>query len=108
MQQTTGHDDSVEAMTAYLQPVTPQPDPVKIGTYCQHSVAHFEWPAANGVEFERSNIWSPIPSVASSGYWLTPLTEDCSGRRAGAHAAHGTSSPAEQADPPRTCTPKDI
>ncbi|WP_040691297.1 FAD-binding protein [Nocardia vinacea] len=54
VQQATGYADSVEAMIAYLEAVTPEPDTAKIRVYCAESVAHFEWLEAHGVEFERS------------------------------------------------------
>ncbi|MFD0359981.1 FAD-binding protein [Nocardia sp. GCM10030253] len=54
VQRATGYDDSVEAMAAYLEAVTPKPDPAKIDAYCRGSVAHFQWLEAHGVEFERS------------------------------------------------------
>ncbi|MEV2223557.1 FAD-binding protein [Nocardia vinacea] len=54
VQQATGYADSVEAMIAYLEAVTPEPDAAKIRAYCAESVAHFEWLEAHGVEFERS------------------------------------------------------
>ncbi|WP_433520351.1 FAD-binding protein [Nocardia pseudovaccinii] len=54
VQQATGYADSVEAMIAYFEAVTPEPDAAKIRAYCAESVAHFDWLEAHGVEFERS------------------------------------------------------
>ncbi|MFI9503866.1 FAD-binding protein [Nocardia sp. NPDC052566] len=54
VQRVTGHDDSIEAMAAYLEAVTPAPDVTKIRAYCADSVAHFEWLEAQGLVFERS------------------------------------------------------
>ncbi|WP_370240635.1 FAD-binding protein [Aeromicrobium sp.] len=54
VQRATGHDDSVEAMIAYLTASTKDPDAEKIRAYCEGSVAHFEWLEALGFEFERS------------------------------------------------------
>lgn len=54
VQQATGHDDSVEAMTAYLLASTKDPDEEKIRAYCEGSVAHFDWLEQLGFEFERS------------------------------------------------------
>ena len=54
VQQATGHDDTVEAMTAYLMASTKRPDEEKIRAYCAGSVEHFEWLEALGFAFERS------------------------------------------------------
>lgn len=54
VQQATGHDDSVEAMVAYLTAVSRDPDAEKIRAYCEDSVEHFTWLEALGFEFERS------------------------------------------------------
>lgn len=54
VQQATGHEDSVEAMYAYLLASTKDPDREKIRTYCEGSVEHFDWLEALGFEFERS------------------------------------------------------
>ncbi len=54
VQQATGHEDSVEAMTAYLLASTKDPDEEKIRAYCEGSVELFDWLEALGFEFERS------------------------------------------------------
>ncbi len=54
VQQATGHEDSVEAMTAYLLASTKEPDEEKIRAYCEGSVELFNWLEALGFEFERS------------------------------------------------------
>ncbi|MCW2751914.1 MAG: hypothetical protein JWR83_3024 [Aeromicrobium sp.] len=54
VQKATGHDDSVEAMTAYLLASTKDPDEDKIRAYCEGSVGHFDWLESLGFEFERS------------------------------------------------------
>ncbi|WP_183093704.1 FAD-binding protein [Nocardioides stalactiti] len=54
VQQATGHEDSVEAMAAYLMASTKDPDPEKIRLYAEGSVEHFEWLEALGFQFERS------------------------------------------------------
>lgn len=54
VQQATGHEDSVEAMTRYLVASTKDPDEAKIRAYCEGSVEHFDWLEALGFEFERS------------------------------------------------------
>ena len=54
VQQATGHDDSVDAMTRYLMASTKDPDEEKIRLYCQGSVEHFDWLEALGFQFERS------------------------------------------------------
>ncbi|WP_433677797.1 FAD-binding protein [Nocardia sp. CA-119907] len=65
VQSATGHADSVEAMIAYLEAVTPEPDTAKIRAYCTDSVAHFDWLEAHGIEFERS--FYPGKSVVQPG-----------------------------------------
>jgi 3-oxo-5alpha-steroid 4-dehydrogenase len=54
VQKATGHEDSVEAMTAYLIASTKDPDEEKIRAYCEGSVEQFDWLEALGFEFERS------------------------------------------------------
>lgn len=54
VQRATGHDDTPEAMYEYLMAVSPDPEPAKIWSYCQASVAHFDWLEDLGVRFERS------------------------------------------------------
>ncbi len=54
VQKATGHEDSVEAMTAYLIASTKDPDEEKIRAYCEGSVELFDWLEALGFEFERS------------------------------------------------------
>ena len=54
VQQATGHEDSVEAMTAYLMASTKDPDEEKIRAYCEGSVELFDWLEALGFQFERS------------------------------------------------------
>ncbi|GAB2972857.1 FAD-binding protein [Nocardioides montaniterrae] len=54
VQLATGHDDSVEAMEAYLVASTKAPDKEKIHAYCAGSVEHFDWLESLGFEFERS------------------------------------------------------
>jgi len=54
VQRATGHEDSVEAMIAYLTAVSRDPDAEKIRAYCEGSVEHFTWLEALGFEFERS------------------------------------------------------
>ena len=53
-QVATGHNDTVDAMFAYLEAVTPDPDLEKIRLYCEQSVEHFGWLEAQGVKFERT------------------------------------------------------
>jgi 3-oxo-5alpha-steroid 4-dehydrogenase len=54
VQRATGHEDSVEAMAAYLMASTKDPDEEKIRAYCEDSVEHFDWLESLGFEFERS------------------------------------------------------
>ena len=54
VQQTCGFADSPEEMYKYLEALTPDPDPLKLRLYCEHSVAHFHWLEAHGVPFDRS------------------------------------------------------
>lgn len=54
VQRATGHDDSVGAMIAYLEAVSPDPDIAKIRAYCTDSVEHFRWLEAHGITFERT------------------------------------------------------
>lgn len=54
VQQATGHEDTVEAMTAYLMASTKDPDEEKIRAYCEGSVEHFDWLEDLGFAFERS------------------------------------------------------
>ena len=54
VQRATGHEDSVDAMAAYLVASTKDPDEEKIRLYCERSVEHFDWLEALGFEFERS------------------------------------------------------
>lgn len=54
VQRATGHEDSAEAMAAYLTAVSLDPDPVKIRAYCEGSLEHFDWLESLGFEFERS------------------------------------------------------
>jgi 3-oxo-5alpha-steroid 4-dehydrogenase len=54
VQQATGHDDSPEEMYKYLVAVSPDPDHVRIRTYCDGSVEHFNWLEDLGFQFERS------------------------------------------------------
>lgn len=54
VQLATGHEDSVEAMAAYLIASTKDPDEEKIRAYCEGSVEHFDWLESLGFEFERS------------------------------------------------------
>ena len=54
VQRATGHEDTPEAMAAYLMASTKDPDEKKIRAYCEDSVGHFDWLEALGFEFERS------------------------------------------------------
>ncbi|WP_269204017.1 FAD-binding protein [Nocardioides sambongensis] len=54
VQRATGHEDSVEAMIAYLEASTKAPDKEKIRAYAESSVEHFDWLESLGFEFERS------------------------------------------------------
>ena len=54
VQQATGHDDTVEAMVAYLMASTKDPDEEKIRAYCEGSVEHFDWLEDLGFAFERT------------------------------------------------------
>lgn len=54
VQKATGHEDTVEAMFAYLMASTKDPDEAKIRAYCEGSVEQFDWLEALGFEFERS------------------------------------------------------
>lgn len=54
VQRATGHEDTVEAMVAYLMASTKDPDETKIRAYCEGSVAHFDWLEDLGFQFERS------------------------------------------------------
>ncbi|WP_332642118.1 FAD-binding protein [Aeromicrobium sp.] len=54
VQKATGHEDSVEAMIAYLMASTKDPDEEKIRAYCEGSVELFDWLEALGFQFERS------------------------------------------------------
>jgi 3-oxo-5alpha-steroid 4-dehydrogenase len=65
VQKATGHDDSVEAMYAYLMSVTPHPEPDKIRDYCEGSVEHCDWLESLGFEFERS--YYPEKAVIQPG-----------------------------------------
>jgi succinate dehydrogenase/fumarate reductase flavoprotein subunit len=54
VQKAVGLEDTVEDMYQYLLANTPEPDEQKIRTYCEESVAHFDWLVAQGVPFEDS------------------------------------------------------
>ncbi|MEQ6902268.1 FAD-binding protein [Nocardioides sp. YIM 152588] len=54
VQEATGQEDSVDAMIAYLEASTKDPDKEKIRAYCEGSVEHFGWLESLGFEFERS------------------------------------------------------
>ena len=65
VQRATGHDDSVEAMVAYLMASTKDPDEAKIRAYCEGSVEHFAWLEDLGFAFERS--YFPDKAVIQPG-----------------------------------------
>lgn len=65
VQKATGHEDSADAMYAYLMAVSPDPDPVKVREYADGSVAHCDWLEALGFEFERS--YYPEKAVIQPG-----------------------------------------
>ncbi|MGZ4624639.1 MAG: FAD-binding protein [Blastococcus sp.] len=65
VQRATGHDDTAEAMYAYLMATTKEPEPDKIRAYCDGSVEHFDWLEALGFEFERS--YYPEKAVIQPG-----------------------------------------
>lgn len=54
VQKAVGLEDTVEDMFTYLMMNTPEPDEKKIRTYCEQSVAHFDWLVAHGVPFNDS------------------------------------------------------
>ena len=54
VQKAVGLEDTVEDMYTYLLANTPDPDEQKIRSYCEESVAHFDWLVAQGVPFEDS------------------------------------------------------
>ena len=65
VQRATGHDDSPEAMAAYLTAVSLEPEPDKIRAYSDDSAAHCDWLEALGFEFERS--YYPEKAVIQPG-----------------------------------------
>ncbi|MBK6286902.1 MAG: FAD-binding protein [Gammaproteobacteria bacterium] len=65
VQTACGFEDSVEEMYKYLVAVSPEPEPAIIRAYCEHSVEHFHWLEAHGVEFERS--YHPQKTVLQAG-----------------------------------------
>ena len=65
VQRATGHDDSPEAMAAYLTAVSLDPEPDKIRAYSEDSAAHCDWLEALGFEFERS--YYPEKAVIQPG-----------------------------------------
>jgi 3-oxo-5alpha-steroid 4-dehydrogenase len=54
VQQATGIEDSAEEMFKYLMAVSLEPDEEKIRAFSEHSVEHFDWIEALGMQFERS------------------------------------------------------
>ena len=53
VQQACGVTDDADAMYEFLMAACgPEPDPVKIRAYCDHSVEHFDWLVAQGVPFK--------------------------------------------------------
>lgn len=65
VQTACGFADSVAAMEAYLNAVTPNPVPDKVRLYAEGSVAHFDWLEAQGVPFDRS--YYPYKNVVQPG-----------------------------------------
>ena len=54
VQRATGHEDSADAMYAYLMAVTPDPEPDKIRAYADGTAEHCDWLESLGFQFERS------------------------------------------------------
>ncbi|MFT4053629.1 MAG: FAD-binding protein [Novosphingobium sp.] len=65
VQKACGFEDSVEAMAAYLEAASIAPPHEKIRSYCEGSVAHFDWLETHGVPFDRS--YYPEKNVVQPG-----------------------------------------
>jgi succinate dehydrogenase/fumarate reductase flavoprotein subunit len=69
IQRSCGFEDSVEEMRTYVELAAGRgADPERIRLYCEHSVEHFEWLRALGVEYRESYYASKSTH---------PLTDDC-------------------------------
>lgn len=57
IQQACGFDDSVEEMAKHVRLAAgEQADEEKVGLFCEHSVEHFEWLCALGIEFKPTFV----------------------------------------------------
>lgn len=65
VQTACGFEDSADAMAAYLEATSPNPDRKKIALYAEGSVAHFNWLEAQGIPFDRS--YYPTKNVVQPG-----------------------------------------
>lgn len=65
VQTACGFEDSADAMAAYLEATSPNPDRKKIALYAEGSVAHFDWLEAQGIPFDRS--YYPTKNVVQPG-----------------------------------------
>lgn len=65
VQTACGFEDSPEAMAAYLEATSPDPDRTKITLYAKGSVEHFNWLEAQGIPFDRS--YYPTKNVVQPG-----------------------------------------
>lgn len=54
VQQACGYDDDPEEMYKFLMASSGAPDASIVRSFCENSVAHFDWLEAQGVPFERS------------------------------------------------------
>jgi len=56
VQKACGYEDSPEEMYKFLLASTGCPDAAIVRSYCENSVAHFEWLEAQGMPFERTSF----------------------------------------------------
>jgi len=68
VQKAVGVEDTADDMFTYLMMNTPDPDENKIRTYCEESVAHFDWLVDHGV---------PFNDTMYKGKHVMQMTDEC-------------------------------
>ena len=75
LQQDCGYDDDPEELFKFMRASTSTPDDVRLRTFCDGSVAHFDWLEAQGVPFQRRSFKGKAVSLRSGEGLLTTGNE---------------------------------
>jgi 3-oxo-5alpha-steroid 4-dehydrogenase len=75
LQRDCGYDDDPEELFRFMRASTSTPDDVRLRTFCDGSVEHFDWLEAQGVPFQRRSFKGKAVSLRSGEGLLTTGNE---------------------------------